>query len=512
MLDPDDLAAAPPPGSIFAEKYRIDRVLGVGGMGFVLAARHVQLDERVAIKMLLPKLARSGEAVERFLREGRAAVRIKSEHVGRVLDVGSIGSTHFIVMEYLDGTDLAGLIAARGRLPQHEAVDLVLQACEAVAEAHALGIVHRDLKPANLFLVHRADGSPCVKVLDFGISKMSGPEGTASLSMTKTSSMMGSPLYMSPEQLKSAKNVDGRSDLWAIGVILFELLAGRPPFVAQTLPELGALVLSGRAPDVRTYAPEIAPGLAEAIATCLRVAVEERFPSVAELAFEISGFGTGSAAASSASIARVLQKLPRPTSSWARLPKGATTSQNQALVKTELPEDPALASTELGSAPTAAVSGPNVALRTGGSWGSATDPTPAPKPSRAPRVALAGGAVVALALVGVFGVRSLRDRATPVTSAAEPQPSAQQDAPPPSGFTTRVPSATTTASQLEPAPSAIASVPSASHVPAHHPPTPPLRPSATASAAPLPSAPPSAVVAPATTTTASTTFSHNSKE
>ncbi|CAN5240566.1 hypothetical protein BH09MYX1_BH09MYX1_31040 [soil metagenome] len=512
-MDHEELANAPKAGTIFAEKYLIDRVLGIGGMGFVLAARHVQLDERVAIKMLLPKLASNSEAVERFLREGRAAVRSKSEHVGRVLDVGSHGTTHFIVMEYLDGTDLAGLIEQRGRLRQHEAVDHLLQACEAIAEAHALGIVHRDLKPANLFLVHRPDGSPCVKVLDFGISKMSGPEGSASLSMTKTSSMMGSPLYMSPEQLKSAKNVDGRADIWALGVILFELLAGRPPFLAQTLPELGAMVLSGKAPDVREYAADVAPGLAEAVAMCLRPNAEERFPSIAELAFAIASFGTGAAASSSARIARVLDKIPRPSSSWIRSGSAMSTSQNQALVKTELPDDPALMATALGGVqpttlPSAAVSGPN-ALRTGGSWGSATDPTP-PKPKSSVRFVLGAAAIVLVGAGGLFARHALTPPSqTATATATDLAPSA----PTPLASSAPLPTATQIPS---PSPSTtVTASASASH--SLHSATIGTTPHASASVSSGVSAAPSAtVVTPppsaTTPTTSSTNFSHNSKE
>lgn len=504
-MDIDEIGDAPKPGTVFAEKYRIDRVLGVGGMGFVLAARHVQLDERVAIKMLLPKLARNPEAVERFLREGRAAVRIKSEHVGRVLDVGSHGETHFIIMEYLDGTDLAGLIEKRGRLPQHEAVDHLLQACEAIAEAHSLGIVHRDLKPANLFLVHRTDGSPCVKVLDFGISKMAGPEGSASLSMTKTSSMMGSPLYMSPEQLKSAKNVDGRADIWALGVILFELLAGRPPFLAQTLPELGAMVLSGKAPDVREHAPNVAPGLAAAVATCLRPVAEERFPSIAELAAAIAPFGTSSAASSTSRISRVLHKVPRPPSSWTQLPSAAASGANQALVKTTLPDDPALQATALEGVSTPASTGEHLAVRaggTGGAWGSATDP-PSTK-SRA-RLVVASAALLVLVGGGLVTARALRS-----TPAAADSSTAVETPTTPSAT---VPSSAVAMPPIDVTPSAARSV---AVVPSTVLPMPSAgrpKPAHSASATPAASSP-AVVVAPssAPNTTSSSNFSHNSKE
>ncbi|MGC4091034.1 MAG: serine/threonine-protein kinase [Polyangiaceae bacterium] len=229
-------------GQILAGKYRIDRVLGTGGMGMVVAARHIVLDERVAIKFLLPDALSSDEAVARFEREARAAVRIKSEHVVRVTDVGRLESgAPYMVMEYLDGEDLSNWLRLRGPLPVEQAVDFVLQACVALADAHSVGIIHRDLKPGNLFCVRRSDGQLVIKVLDFGISKLteaarvSEPGG---FSVTKTAAVMGSPLYMSPEQVQSAKDVDARSDIWGLGVVMFELLTGVGPFLGEAFGEL----------------------------------------------------------------------------------------------------------------------------------------------------------------------------------------------------------------------------------------------------------------------------------
>src|ERR1700733_1118638 len=188
-------------GDILAGKYRVERVLGVGGMGVVVAASHVQLETKVAIKFLLPEMLSSREAVARFPREARAAVRITSEHVARIFDVGTLeNGAPYMVMEFLEGGDLAAWIEQRGPMPVEQAVEFVLQACVAVADAHGLGIVHRDLKPANLFCVRRTDGRLLIKVLDFGISKVTqfGSSGPGT-SATKTSALMGSPLYMSPE-------------------------------------------------------------------------------------------------------------------------------------------------------------------------------------------------------------------------------------------------------------------------------------------------------------------------
>jgi len=217
------LAAGVREGEVLAGKYRVDKVLGAGGMGVVVAARHIQLETRVAIKLLLPAMLDNSEAVMRFAREARAASKINNEHVVRVFDVGTLPSgAPFMVMEFLEGEDLSAWIAQRGPLPIDLAVDFVLQACVAVADAHCLGIVHRDLKPANLFSLRRSDGQFVIKVLDFGISKVADSGATGPVgSVTHTSAIMGSPHYMSPEQMRSSKEVDARADIWALGVILF---------------------------------------------------------------------------------------------------------------------------------------------------------------------------------------------------------------------------------------------------------------------------------------------------
>ena len=295
-------------GDILAGKFRIERVLGQGGMGVVVAATHLQLDERVALKFLLPEALQNPEAVARFAREARAAVKIKSEHVARVSDVGTLESgSPYLVMEYLEGQDLAAFVASRGALPIYDAVEFVLQACEALAEAHALGIVHRDLKPANLFVTVRADGTPCVKVLDFGISKFTTPGSSSDMGMTKTSTVMGSPLYMSPEQLSSSRNVDARADIWAIGVILFEVISGRVPFEAETMPQLCGMILQESPPPLRSLRPDASPGLESVLQHCLAKDRAQRYANVAELARALAPFGPPSALRSAERIARVLR-------------------------------------------------------------------------------------------------------------------------------------------------------------------------------------------------------------
>ncbi len=292
------LAAGIRPGEILAGKYQVERVLGVGGVGVVVAARHLQLDERVALKFLLPAMAANAEAVARFAREARSAVRIKNEHVARVLDVGTLESgAPYIVMELLEGADLAQWLALRGRLPIEQAVDFVLQACVALADAHGLGIVHRDLKPANLFCTRRSDGQLVVKVLDFGISKVieCGAQNPAE-GVTRTTSVMGSPHYMSPEQAQSAKDVDTRTDIWALGIILHELLVGLVPFAGEAFGEIAVKVAVQPAPLLCTLRSDAPPALEDVIQRCLAKDRRDRFSNVADLAAALAPFAPRHAA------------------------------------------------------------------------------------------------------------------------------------------------------------------------------------------------------------------------
>jgi serine/threonine-protein kinase len=296
-------------GDILAGKYRVERVLGVGGMGVVVAAHHMQLDEKVALKFLLPEALGHPEAVARFAREARAAAKIKSEHVARVSDVGTLpNGSPYMVMEYLEGGDLAGWIRQRGALPVEQAIEFVLQACVAVADAHALGIVHRDLKPANLFCIRRSDGQLTIKVLDFGISKMNDNNGLGgSGSVTRTSALMGSPLYMSPEQMRSSKDVDAQTDIWALGIILFELITGRPAFIAESVTELAIKVASEPTPALHSLRAEVHPGVEAIVSRCLEKDRRKRFANVAELAVALLPFAPKRARASVERITGIIQ-------------------------------------------------------------------------------------------------------------------------------------------------------------------------------------------------------------
>jgi serine/threonine-protein kinase len=322
----DQPAASPVrEGEVIAGKYLVERVLGVGGMGVVVAATHVNLGQRVALKFLLPAASQFPEIVARFAREARAAAGIQCDHVARVLDVDTLPTgAPYMVMEYMDGEDLSRVLLRVGALQSDVAVSYLLQACEALAEAHALGIVHRDLKPANLFLANRPNGEPVVKVLDFGISKATA--SPAQQNLTTTSAIMGSPLYMSPEQLASAKSVDARSDLWAVGVVLFELLAGSPPFVRDTMPELIAAILAAPAPSIREARPDVPPELAAVIERCLEKDPARRFADVAELARALAPFGPPRSAISVDRIAHVLRGQAAAMTSSAGGAAGAASS------------------------------------------------------------------------------------------------------------------------------------------------------------------------------------------
>jgi serine/threonine protein kinase len=286
---PIRLAGMPAIGDVLAQKYRVESVVGKGGMGVVLSARHVQLGQVVAIKLLTlpPDEDRRDEAIARFLNEAQAAAKLQSDHVVRIYDVGQLeGGLPFMVMELLAGFDLGSLLDQQGALPEPEAVDYVLQACAGVAEAHRRGIVHRDLKPTNLFVTRRSDGLPLLKVLDFGISKqltdpMSGEELPT---FTNTRMLMGSPSYMSPEQVRDARRVDARTDVWALGVILQELVTDAPVFRGESFPGVCAAIVADPPMPVRTMRPDVSPELEAIIGRCLQKDAALRYQSVTELA------------------------------------------------------------------------------------------------------------------------------------------------------------------------------------------------------------------------------------
>lgn len=461
------------PGQVLAGKYRVERLLGQGGMGVVLAAHHLELEIKVALKLLLPQALVDHAAQARFLREARAAVRLKSEHVAQVLDVGRLeDGTPFIVMEYLEGVDLSKRVEELGVLPIADAVDFCAQACEAIAEAHKLGIVHRDLKPANLFLTRGFDGLPFVKVLDFGISKTEGsaPDGA----VTSTAAMMGSPLYMSPEQMQSARDVDLRTDIWAVGAILFELISGKPPFGGESLAQVLLGIMQQPTPSLRAQRAEVPAGLEAVIGKCLEKDRGQRFDSVNSLLTALAPFGGPSARVSLERISRlggtgaVSAPLPAPSAGTVRLEPSGTPSLDVARS-----ED----------------AGPGGQTQNG--WGGTRAPaaTPPQTASRG-RAGWLGAAALAVAMLGtgfVIHDRSARPGAS--ASVLEPHPPA-------------VVESAQAASAASQAPATSPPAPAAAEVAAASPRSAPVRPalSAALAATPMPAkaaAPKSALAAPA---------------
>jgi len=285
-------AEIPQIGELVAGKYRIEGTLGVGGMGVVLAARHETIGQAVAIKFLVVNDEEYlSEATQRLLREARAAAQLRGEHIVRVYDVGELSNgTPFIVMERLEGSDLGEISTRLGKLPIPVAVAFVIQAARAISEAHGAGIVHRDLKPSNLFIVRQPDGKALLKVVDFGISKSLRTEAAEVQPLTGARVALGSPHYMSPEQVRDARRVDARTDIWALGVILYELIAGRPAFHADSYPGIFAAITADPVPPLGSLRPEIAAGLERIIARCLERDPAVRFQRAEELLLALQDY------------------------------------------------------------------------------------------------------------------------------------------------------------------------------------------------------------------------------
>jgi serine/threonine-protein kinase len=289
------------------------------------------------------------ETIARFLREAQAAARIKSPHVARVVDVGTLeNGSPYLIMELLEGRDLGEIVEKDGPLPIERAIALALQTCEALAAAHASGVIHRDIKPSNLFLTQGTAGEPVVKVLDFGISKVTDL-GASAGDLTLTQRSMGSPLYMSPEQMRSARKVDARTDIWSLGAVVYELVTGALPFVAETIPELYALVLDkdSRPPPMTTHRAEVPPALDEIVQTCLRKAPEQRYDNVAALAVDLAPFGGPGGESSAARTQRILETAGLVAAGAVRSPSAAPKPTS---VSPPRPSQPAKARTPLGEA------------------------------------------------------------------------------------------------------------------------------------------------------------------
>jgi serine/threonine-protein kinase len=300
------------------DRYTIVRLLGKGGMGAVYEARHAKLGRRVAIKFLLPELTARAEILRRFENEAVAAGGLEHPNLVAVIDLGrAADGSPYLVMEFLQGEDCARLVRRVGALPVARAVNIVLQACRGVALAHDAGIVHRDLKPENLFLTDVGDGGDQIKVLDFGIAKLRPVDGQAA---TRTGSTFGTTHYMSPEQARGAGDVDGRTDVWSLGVVLYELLSGRKPFDAEQPLNVVHQILNATPPPLATARPGLPRGLAAVVERALRKDADERFPSIRALASSLAPFAEPGAARADAPVGSTRPSPATTTDQSARRP------------------------------------------------------------------------------------------------------------------------------------------------------------------------------------------------
>jgi eukaryotic-like serine/threonine-protein kinase len=390
-------------GDVIAGKYRIDEILGSGGMGIVVAARHLSLDDVVAIKFLSAELANDAHAVSRFDREARAAAKIKSEYVARVFDVDRLpNGSPYMVMEYLQGADLSTLIEDGTPLAEERAVTFVLQACMGLSEAHAAGIVHRDIKPSNLFCVQRPNRDFTIKVFDFGISKLTLSSDSMKAVITGTGAAVGSPAYMSPEQMRSSADVDPRTDIWSLGVVLYELLTGKLPFTGTSYPEL-CLKIAGAAPTPpREHRPDLSVRLEQVIAKCLEKERDRRFTSVGELAEALLP--------SAPAAAYIVEGIHVP----AALAQTASSTPPAPAQVSTLPLAPSVPADTLPHGKSTV---------TDATW---THAGPRSEPPKAQKFRLIGAAFAVGLLFASAGIWSLRSRreppGVPTASAAQPTP------------------------------------------------------------------------------------------
>ena len=423
-------------GRTLDSRYAIVRLLGQGGMGAVYEARHTGTGRRVAVKIILGAGAKEAHQVARFEREARAVGAVESEHIAQVFDTGrdEEAGAPYIAMEFLEGEDVQGLLDRLGPLPVDLALRIALQACLGLERAHAAGVIHRDIKPANLFLSRKEQGQRVIKLLDFGIAKVTVPltDTPTDHALTKTGAMMGSPLYMSPEQARGSVAIDARSDLWSLGITLFQCLSGRRPHEdAQGLGDLIMSIISSPAPDVQSVAPWVPAAVAQVVRRALTIDLAGRYASAGELADAL----------------RALLPYGYAIVDPMLVPLGATT---RAFVAPPLPAQtpqPASAQTAPGIPPQTPLPAPPRTPAPEASPSSSTAPPAPPAPPTtlgttgqdprvsAPRrpVALIAGGVAAL-VIGATGViySQARHAPRPVAAAAPPEagPSAPVPVPP----------------------------------------------------------------------------------
>jgi serine/threonine-protein kinase len=420
------------PGEVLAGKYKVEKILGAGAMGVVVAARHLDLQQLVALKFMLPSALPDQAAGDRFLREAQAAGRLRGEHVARVMDFGRLeGGAPYIVMEFLEGEDLDQILDRMGPLPIEIAAAYIAQACEGMAEAHAQGIVHRDLKPQNLFLTKRPDGSPLIKILDFGISKLNGD--VSSVTATQSTAVMGSPAYMSPEQARSAKKVDARGDIYSLGAILYQLSSGFLPFTAESVAGMLVAIVSEPPIPLREVLPGVAPEFEAIVLNCLEKDREKRPQTARELGNALAQFASQRTSLWDAETERVTGQNLQAESVKATVKAGVITTMEPSSRPNAPTTDARVATPKLADAlapPTSARSRPTT-------------------------LALGALAITFLAGIGYLATRPSKvvDAAPIATASAETATTNASIAPPPpppaSAMTVAAASAQTSASPLD---------------------------------------------------------------
>ncbi|MFO0675792.1 MAG: protein kinase [Polyangiaceae bacterium] len=461
-------------GTTVAGKYVVDGIIGEGAMGTVLSAVHKELDERVAVKFLKPEMALHEEAVQRFLREAKLAAKLKSDHTVRVFDVGRTeDGAPYMAMEFLVGGDLEEELRRRGPLPPREVADWIQQAVAALAEAHVLGIVHRDLKPSNLFLATRRR-TKIVKVLDFGISKLETEK--ASLSLTSTRAILGSPLYMSPEQIRSSRSVDHRSDLWSLGVVMYQLLTDQLPFMTEedSVGELFGLIQHTEPRPLRAVRPEIDPGLEAIVMHCLKKNRDERFPDVGKLAEALQAHSSATSVGLVEFTKNAVRSLPPPANpSLSELKIPVNVPANLPLPKIVGESGKmALAATATRSLPPKGV----IPVATPAPHVRATNAPSHPVNGLGPAKVLALAAAALLLVIGA-GFAAFRMSASPKEASASPGTTADVPVEPPKVPASAVPSGVVPSAVVPGEPSAVPTVtPTAVVAPSTAPTVPPSSP------------------------------------
>nr|AYM54080.1 protein kinase [Byssovorax cruenta] len=445
------------PGQVVDGKYRIVRLLGTGGMGAVYEGENLRIRRRVAIKVLHASVSENVEVVKRFEREAQAAALVGSEHICEVLDLGMLDDgTRFMVMEYLEGETLGQRIKKTGRLTPAQSTPLLVQVLEALGKAHAAGIIHRDLKPDNIFILpQRSSIRDFVKILDFGVSKFS-QLASDEMSVTRAGAVVGTPYYMSPEQARGSAVVDARSDVYAIGVLLYQATTGQVPFQAETFNELLFKIVLDVAPPPQTYAPDLDADFAGIIQKAMARDPVQRFQSCAEFRDALLAYQAARLNGHPPLGPQVSYPSLAPLGSRPSLPQPFPGLEGSASVPGA---SVSLTATPPGGTPTAS------------SWGNASS-AEAPPRSRAPMliglfagVSVLGGAIIAAVLF--LGKPSSGKATTAPSAQPSSKPIATVSAPPLEPSTTPTATVTSTASVAITAPSATESAaPSSAALPA----------------------------------------------